>query len=179
MKKCLVVVDYQNDFVTGSLGFPGAEVIGPAIAARIQKARADGEDVVFTLDTHGPDYLDSHEGRHLPVAHCVHGTDGWQIASPVAGEIRDEDLRLEKDTFGSRDLFEHLRREGYDAVELCGLVTDICVSTNAALARTALPEADIVVDADLTASADPEKFRSALDVLRSLHVDVLHQDAAG
>lgn len=172
MPGCLIVVDYQNDFVSGSLGFPRAAEIGSAIAARIQKARASGEDVVFTLDTHGPDYLDSHEGKKLPVVHCLRGSEGWQIASPVASEVRDEDLRFEKETFGSDGLYQHLRQADYDRVELCGLVSDICVAANAALARTALPEADIIVDAALTAAADENSFRSALDTLRSLHIDV-------
>lgn len=176
MPSCLVVVDYQNDFVNGSLGFPRAAQIGAAIAERIQKARAAGEDIIFTQDTHGLDYLDTHEGQHLPIAHCLRGTEGWRIASPVEAEVRDEDLVLEKGTFGSDALYEHLRRQSYDSVEICGLVSDICVITNAALARTALPEADITVSGALTAAADEEKFRSALNVLRSLHVDV--QEAA-
>lgn len=176
MHSCLIVVDYQNDFVSGALGFPQAAAIGPAIAERIQKARAAGEDVIFTLDTHGPDYLDSHEGRNLPVEHCLRGSAGWQIAPPVREEVRDEDLQLEKETFGSSALYEHLRRSAYDKVELCGLVTDICVANNAALARTALPQADIRVDPGLTASADPGKFRSAMDLLSSLQIDV--QEAA-
>lgn len=179
MPSCLIVVDYQNDFVSGSLGFPGGAAIGPGIAQRIKKARADGEDVIFTCDTHGPEYLETHEGGQLPVEHCIRGSWGHEIAEPVAGEIRDEDLRLEKGTFGSDALFEHLRSHPYDRVELCGLVSDICVTANAALARTALPEADIVVDAGLTAAADPDKYRAALEVLKSLQVDVCGQEAAG
>lgn len=178
MRKCLVVVDYQKDFVDGSLGFPRAEQIGEGIARRIQKARADGEDVIFTLDTHGPEYLNTLEGRKLPVEHCLRGSEGWQLAEPVAREVRDEDLLLEKNTFGSEDLPRLLREGAYDQVELCGLVADICVAANAALARTALPQAEIRVDSRLTASPDEEKYRSALQVLDSLQVDILGQDAA-
>ena len=179
MRQCLIVVDYQTDFVDGSLGFPRAAAIGPGIAARIRKARADGEDVIFTCDTHGPDYLNSHEGQCLPIEHCQRGSHGWQIAPPVAGEIRDEDLRLEKNTFGSDALYDFLRSNAYDVVELCGLVTDICVMANAALVRTALPQAEIVVDAALTAAADPARFEAALTILDSLQITVRRQDAAG
>lgn len=179
MKKCLIVVDYQNDFVNGSLGFAGAQQIGPRIVERIQTARENKEDVIFTLDTHSGNYLVTHEGKRLPVEHCLRGTSGWEIAEPVRALVRDEDLQFEKETFGSDQLFHHLQRENYDVVELCGLVTDICVAANAALARTALPQADILVDAALTDAADPQKKEAALTTLESLQIDVRRQPAGG
>ena len=177
MERCLIVVDYQKDFVDGSLGFPGGREIGAGIAGRIRTARERGEDVIFTQDTHEDDYADTHEGKRLPVRHCLRGTPGWEIAEPVAALVRDDDLVLEKETFGSSALFDYLRDRDYREVEICGLVTDICVVANAVLARTALPQADIIVSAALTDAADPKKKEAALEILRSLHVDV--QDVAG
>lgn len=176
MAGCLIVVDYQVDFVTGSLGFPEAETIGPDIARRIERAREQGWDVVFTLDTHDAAYLDTHEGKNLPVVHCVRGTQGHQLASPVREQADEErDVFLEKDTFGSRDLLSFVREKGYDAVELCGLVADICVLANAAVVRTALPEAEVCVNASLTASPSKEKYLHALDMMESLQVYIKEQ----
>lgn len=171
MRGCLIVVDYQEDFVTGSLGFPAAEEIGPRIQARIQQAREEGWDIIFTLDTHPKNYLDTHEGKKLPVAHCIKGTPGHALASPVREAVVAGDLLIEKGTFGSADLLGILQAKDYAQVELCGLVADICVLANATIARTALPQADVVVDASLTAAASEEKLAHALDMMESLQID--------
>lgn len=173
VKKCLIVVDYQVDFVTGSLGNPAAAALEAGIAARIRQARAQGEDVIFTLDTHEADYLSTREGRYLPVPHCIRETAGHGLYGAVAEECRPGDTVLCKDTFGSRTLFAYLQEKRYDAIELCGVVTNICVISNAVLAKAALPEADISVNAALCASNDAILHRKALDVMASLQIDII------
>ena len=173
MKKLLLVVDYQKDFVDGALGFPGAEALDGPIAARIRTYRVTGDDVAFTMDTHEADYLSTQEGRKLPAPHCIRGTPGWALYGQVAG-ARDpkRDMIFEKPTFPSLQLGAWLREQRYGRVELCGLVSHICVLSNAVIAKAALPEAEIVVDARLTASYDPALHEKALDVLEGLQVTV-------
>jgi len=171
--KCLIVVDYQVDFVSGALGNEAALALDAGIAARIRQARADGEDVIFTLDTHEPDYLSTREGRYLPVPHCIHATEGHRLYGETARERRGEDAVFCKNTFGSKGLMTHLLNMGYDTVELCGVVTNICVISNAVLAKTALPEADVRVNAALCASNDPELHRKALEVMASFQVEII------
>ncbi len=175
MNRLLIVVDYQKDFVDGSLGFPGAEKLDGPIAARIREYRANGDDVVFTLDTHGPDYPGTQEGRRLPVPHCIRDTDGWKLYGAVAGAAREEDVRFCKPTFPSLELGQWLKERSYTQVELCGLVSNICVLSNAVIAKAALPEAEILVDAGLTASGDPALHEKALDVLEGIQVTVLNR----
>lgn len=175
MNRLLIVVDYQTDFVTGPLGFPGAEALAGPIARRVAEYRAGGDDVIFTFDTHGPDYLSTQEGRRLPVPHCVRDTEGWQLYGAVAGALQEGDRRFLKPTFPSLELGKYLETREYDRVELCGLVSSICVLSNAVIAKAALPEAEIVVDADLTASGDPVLHQKALDVLEGIQVTVLNR----
>lgn len=171
--KALVIVDYQNDFIWGALGFEGAEQLAPLIVEKISLARENGDRVIFTLDTHGEDYLESAEGRKLPVPHCIKGTTGHELYGEVAKRMREEDVVIEKPTFGSPQLAEYLKKEGFDEVEFCGLVTDICVVSNVILAKAALPESRIVVDSKATATADIEKYRAALEVMKSVQADVI------
>ena len=172
MKKLLVVVDYQNDFIDGALGFAGAEQLAPRIAARIAETRADGGDVIFTLDTHGDDYLNTSEGKKLPIPHCIKGTDGHKLHPEIAALVRAGDVIIEKPSFGSTELYDRLRNSDYTDIELCGLVTDICVVSNAILAKTALPEARVSVAKLLTATADKSKYDAALAILASVQIDV-------
>lgn len=172
MKKLLIVVDYQKDFVDGALGFPGAETLDGPIAARIAAYRAAGDEVIFTLDTHGPDYPNTQEGRKLPVPHCLRDTEGWSLYGETGRSLRPGDPVFEKETFPSLDLADWLREKDYDAVELCGLVSNICVLSNAVMVKAALPQAEITVDARLTAGADRSLHQKALDVLEGLHVTV-------
>lgn len=176
MNRLLIVVDYQKDFVDGALGFSGAETLAEPIAARIADYRSNGDDVVFTFDTHGPDYADTQEGRKLPVPHCLRDTDGWELFGAVAEAARDEDEFFCKPTFPSLELGQWLEECEYAQVELCGLVSHICVLSNAVIAKAALPEAEIVVDAALTASYDPALHEKALDVLEGLQVTVLNRE---
>jgi nicotinamidase-related amidase len=173
MKKCLVVVDYQNDFVTGSLGFSEAEALDSRIAAKIESCRQDGGEVIFTLDTHGENYLETQEGRSLPVPHCIAGTDGHGLFGEVARRAQESDMRLAKDTFGSGGLYEYLKGRQYESIELCGVVSNICVIANAVLAKTALPEVPVIVDSKCVASNDPALNRAALDVMAGLQIKIL------
>ena len=170
--KALVVVDYQVDFVNGALGFEGAEKLEDIILEKIAQCRRDGGQVIFTLDTHGEDYLSTSEGRKLPVVHCVDGTEGHALYGRVRTAVTDSDIVIKKPAFGSMVLGDYLMRGGFDEVELCGLVTDICVISNAVIARAALPEARIIVDSNACATADPEAHRRALDSMRTVQIEV-------
>ena len=171
--KALVVVDYQKDFVDGALGFPGAEKLEPLILAKIDECRRNGGQVIFTLDTHAEDYLDTSEGKKLPVAHCVKGTPGHGLYGRIAGAVLPEDVVIEKPAFGSLELADYLRRLSPEEVELCGLVTNICVVSNAVVAKAALPESRIVVDSAACACADPAAHENALAVMRGVQIDVI------
>ena len=171
LKSVLVVVDYQKDFVDGALGFPGAELLDDKIAARID--REQGE-VFFTFDTHGGDYLTRAEGKLLPVPHCMKGSSGWESYGKTAEKSPDK--IFEKPTFGSLELANYLRAQKFDRVELCGLVSHICVISNAVLAKAALPEAEIVVDARLTDGYDKKLHEAALDILENLHITVTNRE---
>lgn len=171
--KALVVVDYQNDFVNGSLGFEGAELLEPLIVERIAEYRRQGGRIIFTFDTHGEDYLETAEGRRLPVKHCIEGTAGHNLYGQVADCLYNDDIVITKGTFGSLELAEFLKGKKYTEVELCGLVTDICVVSNAVIAKAALPESRIVVNGGLCASADRSAHEAALKVLKSIQVDVI------
>ncbi|MDD6044565.1 MAG: cysteine hydrolase [Clostridia bacterium] len=175
MKKLLVVIDYQNDFVNGTLGFDGAEKLDGPIAERIRQYRAEGHDVVFTRDTHYKDYLNTQEGKKLPVVHCVKDTPGWQIFGETAKEVQEGDTVIDKPTFGSMALGEFAIEGGYDEVELVGLVSNICVMTNAAILKTALPEAVVTVNAALTASHDADMNAKALDIMEGIQVNVINR----
>lgn len=172
--KALVVVDMQNDFITGSLGTPEAQLILPSVAKRIRRARAEGEWIVFTADTHHADYAETQEGRRLPVAHCVQGTEGWELCAAVKEAYGEGELPLFcKGTFGSVELARHLAERGCTEVEFLGLCTDICVISNAMLCKAFLPEARIVVNSAGCAGVTPESHRNALDAMRMCQIDVI------
>ena len=173
MKKALIVVDYQNDFVSGTLGFPGAETLDKPIADRIRRYRADGGEIIFTFDTHGADYMETQEGRCLPVPHCLVNSKGHDLYGEVAKERRDTDRCFDKDTFGSSQLFDYLRKMEYTSIELCGLVLNMCVISNAIIAKTALPEAEIIIDRHLNMGFDPEAEKACYKVMQSLQMRVL------
>lgn len=174
MKKLLVVVDYQVDFVNGSLGFAGAELLEEPICRKIEAYRAARDEVVFTYDTHGSDYLQTQEGRNLPVVHCEKDCAGWQLFGKVEQSRRAEDKCFYKPSFGSMELAEYVRERKYDAVEVCGLVSSICVISNAVLIKAALPEAVVEVDAQCVAGGDRVLHEKALDVMAGLQIKVLH-----
>jgi len=173
LKKCLIVVDYQNDFVSGSLGFPEAAALEKGIAEKIELYRDSGGEVIFTLDTHKEDYLDLQEGRNLPVAHCLRGTEGHKLYGEPAKLALPTDMMFEKITFGSDELYLYLKEQPFESIELVGLVSNICVISNAILAKTAQPETPIVVDASCSASNDSHLHQSAMDVMKSLQIEVI------
>ena len=170
MKQCLIVVDYQNDFVTGSLGFPEAAELEERIAQKIREYRDRGDEVMFTFDTHNSTYLLSREGRFLPVPHCIGGTEGHKLYGKVGEMATEDDWCFIKYTFGSDALYDFLKQNAFSKIELVGVVTNICVISNAVLVRTAQPETDVTVDASCCASNDQNKREKALDVMESLHI---------
>ena len=175
MRRALIVVDFQKDFVDGSLGFAQAPLLENAICAKIDKYHQQGQTVVFTFDTHGGDYLHTQEGRKLPKIHCLKGSEGWRLYGRVESLCRPDDICIEKPGFGSMELAEYLRRTGFDQIELVGLVSSICVISNAVLAKAALPEAEIIVDASCTAGADSALHEKALDVMEGLQITVVNR----
>lgn len=170
--KALVVVDYQVDFVNGSLGFPGAEKLEPVILSKIEECHRSGGQVIFTLDTHAENYLSTAEGRKLPIPHCIKGTPGHALYGEVARAVGQDDIVIEKPAFGSLELADLLKRLSPEEVELCGLVTDICVISNAIIAKAALPESRVCVDPAACAAADPEAHKRALKVMAGVQIDV-------
>lgn len=172
MKKCLIVVDYQNDFVTGSLGFEKAVLLDERIAKKINDRRNSGWEIIFTFDTHDNNYLNTNEGKNLPVEHCIKGTDGHKLYGKTAAMLCENDKCFFKNSFGSSELFDFLKNGEFDTVELCGVVTNICVISNAVLAKTALPQAVITVDSHCVASNDNALNDAALAVMQSLQIDI-------
>ena len=174
-KRFLIVVDMQNDFIDGSLGTPEAVAIVPAVVERVRRARQDGEIVIATMDTHEENYLDTREGRHLPVRHCVRDTEGWRIRPEVAAQLGNC-VSLEKPTFGSVRLPGLVRELAAGAeveIELIGLCTDICVVSNALLLKATFPEAEISVRRACCAGVTPEKHEAALETMASCQINVI------
>lgn len=172
MRKVLVVVDMQKDFIDGSLGTAEAVRIVPNVEDKIKGW--DG-DIVFTRDTHKEEYLETNEGANLPVMHCISGTPGWEIEGRLLDAAGGEKRIYNKDTFGSRELAMDLMAEGADVVELVGLCTDICVISNALLIKAFLPEAKIRVDASCCAGVTPESHRNALEAMKVCQVMIVNE----
>jgi nicotinamidase-related amidase len=189
MKRVLIVVDMQNDFIDGALGTSEARKIVPLIRDKIS-ACGRGTGVIFTRDTHGEDYLSTQEGSLLPVIHCVKNTDGHKINKELYLAYYENTQRhavnvgvtpisiINKYTFGSIDLMrfiENLVSNGLEEIEFIGLCTDICVIANAILAKTYFPETKIFVDASCCAGTTPEKHRSAIEVMKSLQIIITNE----
>ncbi len=173
MKKFLVVVDMQKDFVDGALGSREAVAIVPAVVKKI--ADFNGE-IFVTYDTHFENYMQTSEGKHLPVPHCIKGTDGWQLNNDVENALSGKKFtKVEKNTFGSVDLPKLIEQaaDGEDfAVELIGLCTDICVVSNALLIKATFPEAPIAVDAGCCAGVTPQAHEAALATMASCQITI-------
>ena len=177
MNRYLFVIDYQNDFVDGALGFPGAEKLDEKIAAKI---RAYGKGrVLFTRDTHFDNYLDTREGRNLPVLHCVKGTKGWEVYGQTAKALAAVEAKaIDKLVFGmdvTDPATAAVLPEAADEIELVGLVSNICVVSNAVVLQSKYPEATILVDAACTDSFDKALHEKVLDVLEGFQVKVLNR----
>lgn len=171
MRKVLVVVDMQNDFIDGALGTAEAVAIVPKVAEKIKNF--DGT-VLYTRDTHEENYMETQEGRNLPVPHCIRGTEGWQIRTELqqaGAEVVD------KPTFGSRILAEKLvemnREEAIESITLIGLCTDICVISNAFVIKAFLPETPIIVDAACCAGVTPKSHERALEAMKVCQIAVV------
>lgn len=170
--KVLIVVDMQKDFVTGALGSKEAQEILPGVA---EKVRAFEGEIIFTMDTHGENYLETQEGRRLPVKHCLAGTAGWELEEVLGGLAAERNASFyEKGTFGSLELAERLkeRQESIESIELVGVCTDICVVSNALLLKAYMPETPICVDSACCAGVTPEKHEAALETMRSCQIEV-------
>lgn len=166
MMKTLIVVDMQNDFIDGALGTKEAQVIVERVRTKIGQYRQAGEQIIFTRDTHGEDYLDTPEGKKLPVKHCIRGTHGWQIEKSL--DTRECAI-IDKPTFG----WPHWDEWNFEEVELVGLCTDICVVSNALLLKAMFPEAVISVDASCCAGVTPESHDAALITMKMCQIDVI------
>ena len=172
LDKLLVVVDMQVDFVTGSLGSPEARQIVPRVVEKVKQALENKYTVVHTMDTHGEDYLNTFEGKNLPVKHCIDGTDGWELISELKN-LLPEKHQIRKPTFGSLSLIREYQKENFSEIELCGVCTDICVVSNALLLRAAFPNTKIVVDSKATAGSSMEAHEAALLVMQKNQIEVI------
>lgn len=169
MKKLLAVIDMQKDFIDGSLGTKEAVAIVDKVKARIEQATANGEMVVFTKDTHTADYMNTQEGRKLPVKHCIKPEEGWMLDKALQ-KFEDKYDVLEKPTFGSLKLAE--MGKDYDEVTLIGLCTDICVISNAMLLKAYYPEMTVRVEADCCAGVTPASHNNALEAMKMCQIEV-------
>lgn len=173
MRKLLVVVDMQKDFVDGALGTNEAVAIVPAVVEKIKEY--DIKDVFVTRDTHQPDYMETQEGKNLPVEHCIEGTPGWQLDTNVA-QVTNGATVVDKPTFGSVKLAEMIsdiaKREEIE-IEMIGLCTDICVVSNALMLKAYMPEIKISVDSKCCAGVTPQKHEAALETMRSCQINVI------
>ena len=173
MKKVLIVVDMQNDFIDGALGTKEAQAIVPAVIAKIREYK--GETVFATRDTHYENYLETAEGEHLPIEHCIKHTEGWKIQTEVEKALNEVGAEvIDKPTFGStvlaKKVFE-LAKTNYLEIEMIGLCTDICVVSNALLLKANLPEAVIKVDPKCCAGVTPESHEAALLTMKMCQID--------
>lgn len=168
--KTLIVIDMQNDFVTGVLGSKEAVAVLPNVKKKIDAYIAAGDEVIFTRDTHGENYLETNEGRHLPVPHCVKGTEGWQVVK----EIDCPDCKhIDKPTFGYIHWSEQFKDSRISGIEIIGVCTDICVISNALILKAVFPEIDISVDASCCAGVTPETHRAALTAMKACQIRVI------
>ena len=170
----LIVVDMQNDFIDGALGTKEAVQIIPKVVEKIKGF--DGR-ILATRDTHFDNYLETQEGKKLPVKHCIKGTEGWEIRKEIAELITEEPI--DKPTFGSMELGEKLgsiaQTEGIESITLIGLCTDICVISNAMIVKAVLPEVPVLVDASCCAGVTPESHKQALDAMKMCQIEVINE----
>lgn len=178
MERILIVIDMQNDFITGALGTEEARSVLPRVLAYVKRWTAERQgEIYFTRDTHHGNYLETQEGRELPVVHCLEGTEGWQLC-PELTEYAEDCPVFDKPTFGSQDLAEYLQESGEEPEEivLVGVCTDICVISNALLLKAFFPEARITVVADCCAGVTPESHERALAAMEACQVQVLRPE---
>ena len=173
MLKLLIIVDMQNDFIDGSLANPDAQAIVKPIC---DYAKDFDGDIIFTLDTHTDDYLETYEGKYLPIKHCVRGTKGWAINKDIFDTVQDKETpyyTVEKPNFGYKDWEKFFERVSHiDEIIMVGTCTDICVISNALILKSVFPETKITVLKDLCSGLTKEKHEAALEVMRSCQIEV-------
>lgn len=174
--KVLIVIDMQKDFTTGALGnLETAAVVGN-VAEYITKFRNENKDgkLIATLDTHNEDYMNTQEGKKLPVPHCIRGTDGWMLEDAVENALGENCIKLEKITFGAVDLpFAVGRDENIEEIQLVGVCTDICVISNAMILKAAFPEVPIRIIADCCAGVTPDTHNNALEAMKMCQMEII------
>lgn len=183
MKQVLIVVDMQNDFINGTLGSKEAEAIVPNVKKKIKKYKENNEMIFVTQDTHYDNYLDTNEGKHLPIKHCIVNTDGWKLHDEIYNELKQSSANyILKHTFGSLELINRLKKyvpndekeQNEWTFELIGLCLDACVISNAILIKTCFPGAQVLINLDCTAGITPEKFVATKNILSSLQIGECH-----
>ncbi len=168
MKKAIVVVDMQNDFIDGSLGTKEAQEMLPRLVKKLEHSK--DADLFFTMDTHEENYLQTQEGKNLPVLHCIRATRGWEIADKLQPYVERAAAIVEKPAFGSKELPQHLG--SYEEIELVGLCTDICVISNAMIIKSFYPEKRITVDASCCAGVTPASHENALEAMKMCQIGI-------
>ena len=171
--KILLVIDMQNDFIDGALGTPEAKKIVPKVKERIEQYRAEKEAIIYTRDTHKDNYMETQEGKNLPVPHCIYGSHGWNIAEELYVEPY---TIINKGTFGSTWLPEYIisnYRNRISSIEIVGLCTDICVISNAMILKAFLPEVPIIVNSSCCAGVTPESHKNALEAMKMCQITVI------
>ena len=170
-KRALLVVDMQNDFISGSLGTSEAISIVPNVVNRIKKANENNEDLYFTLDTHYDDYLNTLEGKHLPISHCIEGTKGHDLHDEIKPYMDKAKKVFIKNGFGYVGIDKELN--GYDEITILGLCTDICVITQAVLLKAGLKNTEIYVEEKCCAGVTPELHDCAIKTMASLQINII------
>lgn len=172
-KRILIVVDMQYDFIYGTLGTKEAVEIIPKVKQKIEEYRKDGHIIIYTRDTHYENYLETQEGRNLPVLHCIKGTKGWEIIP----ELDTTDCQImDKPIFGSVNLMTYLEKSYPEAdFELVGLCTDICVLSNATMIKSHFPEAEVIVDADCCAGVTAQRHKIALEAMKCIQITIMNE----
>ena len=179
--KALIVIDMQNDFVTGSLGSEAAQKIVPNVLAKVKEYCNNKQMIYLTYDTHRKDYLETEEGKNLPIPHCIEHTDGHKLIKELYDQLNDYSITLSdwfvKPTFGSVDLGEHLHHhsDNLESIEIIGLCTDICVVSNALLIKAFCPNIPIYVDASCCAGTSKEAHDAAIKTMKSCQIHILNE----
>ena len=175
MSKAIIVVDMQNDFVTGVLGTKEAQEMLPRLVAKLEEnIDKKSVDIIFTQDTHKPDYLETQEGKFLPFEHCIKGTEGWEIVPELQKIIPHARIVIEKKAFGSTRLPSLLKP--YEEVEFVGVCTDICVISNALLLKAFYPEQLVSVDAACCAGSSPDAHKKALEIMKNCQCKIYNAE---
>lgn len=177
--KAFIMIDMQNDFISGVLGNPETMAVLPAVCEKVRKIEADNNSVLlFTMDTHQNGYMDTQEGRKLPVPHCIEGTQGWELPDELKNAMScvSDKQQVKKCTFGAKELPDKIIEMcggSPDEIELFGVCTDICVISNAMVLKAFFPEAEIIVDSSCCAGVSPQTHKNALEAMKCCQITVI------